>query len=276
MTAKDTGAAMLRASCVDAAGRMRQHAPMRMAACLLFAILMASAAGTARAADDEAVQVDVALVLVSDVSRSIDDSEFRLQKSGYTAAFTSEAVVAAIQGGPHGAIAVAYVEFASDNQVRTVLEFAIVRDAASARGLADRIAAEPRSFSGRTAIGAGIQAAMRDLAATPFPGARQVIDVCGDGTNNSGPDVALVRDAAVAAGTTVNGLTIINDHPVSFMYAHVQPPGGLTKYYREHVIGGPDSFVLEVHDFASFGEAMTRKLLNEIAARQPPVPGGRG
>jgi len=243
---------------------------MRMAP-ILFALL--ACLGPARA-EEEDTQVDVALVLVSDVARSIDDSEFRLQKAGYTAAFTSDAVVAAIQNGKYGAIAVAYVEFASDSQVRTVLDFAVVRDAASARALAERIAAEPRSFSGRTAIGAGILMAEHDLTVGPFHGARQVIDVCGDGTNNSGPDVTQVRDAAVAAGIVVNGLTIINDHPVAYMYAHTQPPGGLTNYYREHVTGGPGSFVLEVHDFASFGKAMTRKLVDEIALRPSRLPAG--
>jgi hypothetical protein len=265
-----------RNSCVDAAWRMRQTLAMRTAASFLLALLMASAAVTARAADEEDTPVDMALVLVSDVSRSIDDSEFELQKAGYTAAFTSDVVLDAIKSGTHGAIAVAYVEFASDSQVRTVLDFAIVHDAASAHALADRLAAAPRSFSGRTAIGAGIDAAMRVLAASPFPGARQVIDVCGDGTSNSGPDVNAERDAAVAAGMTVNGLTIINDHPASFMHAHVQPPGGLTSYYRDHVIGGPASFVLEVHDFASFGKAMTLKLVDEIAALPPSAPGRRG
>jgi hypothetical protein len=152
-----------------------------------------------------------------------------------------------------------------------VLDFVVVRDAGGALALADRIAAAPRSFSGRTAIGAGIAEAMHDLGASPFRDARQVIDVCGDGTNNSGPDVEVARDTAVGAGMTVNGLTIINDHPASLFFAHVQPPGGLTRYYREHVIGGPGAFVLEVHDFAAFGTAMTRKLVDEIAAGTPPA-----
>lgn len=238
---------------------------MRMLALALCACLAAPAA---RAAEPpEAGHVDVALVLVSDVSRSIDDSEFRLQKEGYHAAFTNPDVVAAIRGGPMGAIAVAYVEFASAGDVRTVLDWSVIHDAASAAAFADRLAAAPRSFWGRTAIGAGIATAMDDLAASGYPAARQVIDVCGDGTSNAGPDVEQMRDRAVAAGITVNGLTIINDHPVSWAYAHVQPPGGLTAWYRAHVTGGPGSFVLEIHDFASFGQAMTRKLVDEIASR---------
>jgi hypothetical protein len=93
-----------------------------------------------------------------------------------------------------------------------------------------------------------------------------VIDVCGDGTNNAGREVTAARDDAVGAGITINGLAIINDHPMAWTYAHVQPPGGLANYYRENVTGGPGSFVLEVHEFAVFGEAMTRKLVSEIAA----------
>ncbi len=234
---------------------------------LLCAWLLAFPACAAEPAEDG--PVDVALVLVSDVSRSIDDGEFRLQKQGYQAAFTSPEVIAAIGGGPAGAIAVAYVEFASAGDVRTVLDWSVIRDTASAHAFADRIVAAPRSFWGRTAIGAGIAAAMGDLAAAGYKAARQVIDVCGDGTSNAGPAVETVRDRAIAAGITVNGLTIINDHPASYIHAHVQPPGGLTAWYRAHVIGGPGSFVLEVHDFRSFGQAMTRKLVNEIASAAP-------
>ena len=97
-----------------------------------------------------------------------------------------------------------------------------------------------------------------------------MIDVCGDGTNNAGRDVTDARDDAMKAGITINGLAIINDHPVSWTYAHVQPPGGLPNYYRENVTGGPSSFVLEVHDFHTFGEAMTRKLVTEIAEGGTP------
>ena len=111
---------------------------------------------------------------------------------------------------------------------------------------------------------------MDAMATAPFDAERRVIDVCGDGTSNNGPDVAEVRDKAVEAGVTINGLAIINDHPVSWTFAHVQPPGGLANYYRENVTGGVGSFVLEVHDFHSFGEAMTRKLINEIALRRLP------
>lgn len=210
--------------------------------------------------------VDVALVLVSDVSRSIDDAEFQMQKKGYTAAFQDPRILRAIRNGAVGAIAVAYVEFAGSYEVKTVLDWQIVRDGASAGAMTAAIEAAPRSFWGRTSISAGIDRAMQLLAEAPVEATRRVIDVAGDGTNNSGRDVEAARDDAVAAGVVINGLAIINDHPVSYTFAHVQPAGGLAEWYRHNVTGGPGSFVVEVHDFKTFGEAMTRKLLDEIAA----------
>ena len=229
---------------------------------LLLAMLLVAPSMRAAAED-----VDLALVLVTDVSRSIDDTEFALEKQGYTAAFTNPAVIRAIQGGLLGRIAVAYVEFAGAGQTRTVVDWTTIRDPASAREFADRLGTAPRSFYGRTAIGDGIDLAVQVLAESGLNATRRVIDVCGDGTNNAGRDVAAARDDAVRAGIVINGLAIINDHPVSWTFAHVQPPGGLPHYYEENVAGGPGGFVRVVHDFQSFGEAMTRKLVTEIASR---------
>ncbi len=231
-----------------------------LALCLLVSIAPVSIA-PARAADD----VDLALVLVTDVSRSIDDSEFALEKDGYAAAFTNEQVVAAIKNGPLGVIAVAYVEFASGFEVKTVLDWTVIRDQASAKDFVEKLTTAPRSYWGRTAISAGIDHAVGMLAESGYNASRRTIDVCGDGTNNAGREVSAARDDAVAAGITINGLAIFNEHPVSWTFAHVQPPGGLQKYYEDNVTGGPGSFVLEVRDFKTFGDAMTRKLVAEIA-----------
>ena len=214
----------------------------------------------------QAEDVDVALVLVTDVSRSIDDAEFKLEKDGYTTAFADPKVLEAIHGGPNGKIAVAYIEFASGFEVKTVLDWSVIHDKASAQAFAAQLSEAPRSFWGRTAISAGIDQAVQLLGESGINATRHVIDVCGDGTNNAGREVADARDDALKAGATINGLAIINDHPVSWTFAHVQPPGGLANYYRDNVTGGPGSFVIEVHDFHTFGEAMTRKLVNEIAA----------
>ena len=253
--------------------RLRLSPPARWIGAWLLAVLLALPAGrAARPAERvDLGHVDLALVLLTDVSRSVDDAEFELEKQGYAVAFTDPRVLKAIRNGALGAITVAYVEFAGAQEVRTVIGWTDIHDAASAQSFADRLQAEARSFWGRTSISAGIDHAVKLLAESGMEAGRQVIDVCGDGTNNAGREVTEARDAALAAGITINGLTIINDHPASWIFAHVQPPGGLSKYYRENVTGGPGSFVLEIHDFQSFGEAMTRKLVSEIA--EAPVEG---
>lgn len=231
-----------------------------MRALFLLSLLLAPTLGVA------AEPVDVMLVLVTDVSRSVDDTEFTLEKQGYAAALADPQVLAAINGGAIGQIAVAYVEFAGSYEVRTVVDWHIVRDAGTAKAFTDEITAAQRSYWGRTSISAGIDHAMQMLIEGGFEAQRRVIDVAGDGTNNSGREITDARDDAVKAGVTINGLAIINEHPVNYTFAHVQPPGGLTNWYAENVIGGVGSFVVEVRSFQAFGEAMTRKLLNEVAA----------
>ncbi len=235
-------------------------------ALLLACLAMRASAGT---------PVDVALVLLDDVSLSINDSEFALQKAGYQAAFADPRVVEAIRGGKTGAIAVAYVEFASDFQVATVIDWTVIRDAASAQAFAAALHAAGRSARGRTAIGEGIALATKDLASSGFDAQRRVIDLCGDGTNNSGRLPNEARDEALGQGIVINGLAIANESPIPFLQHHTHPPGGLAHYYEENVTGGDGSFVLEIHDYASFGEALLRKLLTEIATRpQGAQPAG--
>ena len=216
-----------------------------------------------------AEEVDLVLALVSDVSRSIDDSEFAMQKDGIRSAFASPQVLAAIRGGPIGAIAVTYIEFAGAAEARSIVGWMVINDEPSARRFADAVSAARRSAYGRTSISSGIDAAADAIKAGAFISPRRVIDVAGDGTNNSGRDVSEARDAAIYAGITINGLAIINDRPVSWSFAHVQPPGGLDNWYRDNVTGGPGSFVIAIHDFRDFAEALTRKLVNEIAALPP-------
>ena len=241
---------------------------MRILRSLSLLLACFAAAPTLAAA---AEPVDVMLVLVTDVSRSVDDTEFTLEKQGYSRALADPHVLAAIKGGAIGQIAVAYVEFAGSYEVRTVVDWHVVRDSETAAAFTREIEAAQRSYWGRTSISAGIDHAMQMLEEGGFEAQRRVIDVAGDGTNNSGRDVVEARDDAVKAGVTINGLAIINEHPVSYTFAHVQPPGGLANWYADNVTGGNGSFVVEVHSFQAFGEAMTRKLLNEIADTGSPT-----
>ena len=102
------------------------------------------------------VAVDAAIVLATDVSRSIDDEEFALERRGYEDAIQSQQVLDAISTGPHRAIALAYVEWAGDGEERVVVDWAVIRNPTDARAFAAAMNAAPRTFIGRTAIGAAI------------------------------------------------------------------------------------------------------------------------
>jgi hypothetical protein len=222
-------------------------------------------AGAANAAE----AVDVALVLAADVSRSINDDEFALQRGGYAAAITSPRLLNAIHSGAHGAIAVSFVEWAGEAEQKTVIDWQVIRDEADAHKFAAALLATPRSYVGRTAIGSGIDFAAGLLGESGFEADRHLIDVSGDGTNDQGRPVTDSRDAAVKAGIVINGLAIFNRRAAAqggFLALHTNPPGGILKYYQDNVIGGPRSFALSIDEFNSFGEAMIRKLVAEIAA----------
>jgi Protein of unknown function (DUF1194) len=212
-----------------------------------------------------AENVDMLLVLAADVSRSIDESEFNLQRKGYAAAMTDPRVLRAIVSGRHHAIAVTFVEWSGSSDQNIVVDWTVVRDEEGAGSVAATMLAAPRSFLGRTSISAAIDFAMERFGAAPATGDKRIIDISGDGTSNSGRAVTEARDDAVAAGATINGLAIINTAASPGYAFHTQPPGGLPKYFEENVIGGPGAFLLQVENFDTFAEAITRKLVTEIA-----------
>jgi hypothetical protein len=213
--------------------------------------------------------VDLLLVLASDVSRSVDHPKFLLQREGYAAAVSNNQVIEAIKSGPHGKIALAFVEWSGYGAQKVVIDWTTIDGAASARKFGDQLVELPRSFADRTSISGGIDFSVAQLARSPFEAPRRTIDVSGDGTNNAGREVTLARDEALAKGIVINGLVILSDRQVPWNAEHTNPPGGLENYYRENVVGGPGSFVMVAEDFQSFGRAIVKKMIAEIAAVQP-------
>jgi hypothetical protein len=233
-----------------------------VSAAVLLALLIFS--GGVRAQD-----TDLLLVLAADVSRSIDEHEFDLQRKGYAAALSDPRVLAAIRGGTTGTIAVCFVEWSGAGEQLVVADWTVIHDDEDAGGLAATLLAAPRSFIGRTSISGAVDFAMERFAAAKPRSNRRIIDISGDGTNNSGRPVTEARDRALAEGVTINGLAIINDRPSPGYAFHTQPPGGLPEWYRQNVIGGPGAFLHVVEDFRSFADAMTNKLVSEVADLAP-------
>ena len=238
----------------------------RLRTLLTLLILAAAQLASAQAAEP----VDLLLVLASDVSRSVDHPKFLLQREGYTAAVADRQVLDAVKSGPLGKIAIMFVEWSGFGAQKVVIDWSVLDGPAAARRFGDQLAEMPRSFADRTSISSGIEFAAAQFARSPFEAQRHTIDVSGDGTNNAGPDVQLARDAALARGITINGLVILSERTVPWNAEHTNPPGGLEKYYRDNVIGGPGAFVMVAEDFKSFRTAIVKKMVAEIALA--PVP----
>jgi hypothetical protein len=212
------------------------------------------------------VPVDLELVLAVDISRSVDDVEARLQREAYVAAFRDRRVIEAIQSGALGAVAVSYVEWAGAEYQRTMIDWFLVNDGESAGELAAKIAELPRLSMGWTSISGAIDHSARQFG-RGYHGTRRVIDISGDGVNNSGRAAWLARDDAVAQGIVINGLPILNDRPNFGRPAELD----LDKYYETYVIGGPGSFTIAAEDFQAFAGALLAKLIREIA-EAPAAP----
>ena len=228
-----------------------------------------AAASVARAED-----VDLLLVLAADVSRSIDDAKFKLQRDGYAAAIADPAIVKVMQmAGPKRRIGLIFIEWAGVGETKVVVDWGSIGSQAEATKFADASAAAPRPFYGRTAIAGAIDVGVEMLRSSPYKSERRLIDISGDGTNNSGRDIGEARDGAVAQGIIINGIVILSAVPLPFNPQHTHPPGGLLAYYQNNVIGGVGSFAVAAEGFETFGQALRTKLVKEISAL---AGGGRG
>jgi len=232
-------------------------------------LLIFAAIAAIPAAASAADKVDLLLVLAADVSRSVDNAKFQLQRDGYAAAISDPRVIEAIRSGRAGRIGVTFVEWSGAGSQQIVIDWTSIGSAQDAKGFGDRLLEAPRSFADRTSISGAIEFSMGQLAKAPFESERHTIDVSGDGTNNAGRDVTLARDEALAQGVTINGLVILSATPLPWNPDHTNPPGGLDNYYRTHVVGGTGAFVMVAANFGSFGQAIIKKLIAEIALSRP-------
>lgn len=247
--------------------------PMQ-SACLL-AAMFAFAMSMLIPADSAAQSreaVDLELVLAVDVSRSMDMVEQGLQREGYVQAFRSPEVVAAITSGLSGRIAVTYMEWAGASLQNVIVPWTIIDGAESAARFADALSAQIPQRLSRTSISGAINASGALFGGSGYSAMRRVIDISGDGPNNHGIPVTLMRDEWVGRGVVINGLPLmISPSAQGFGIAN------LDEYYADCVVGGQASFVLPVYSWAEFPRAVRQKLVLEIAGVEPdPKSRGRG
>ncbi|MBK1790810.1 DUF1194 domain-containing protein [Persicirhabdus sediminis] len=220
-----------------------------------------------------AVDVDTELLLLVDVSGSVDSSEYDLMMQGYADAFDSASVLSAIQSGAQGAIAVSLVFWSGATQQQVGVDWMLIDDAASAAAFSDAIEASTRPFNGSTAIGSALQYGATAFgtetgqADNGFTSVSQIIDISGDGTDNNTPPDEVSRELNVQAGrdaALASGVDMINGLPIG------DEDGVLKTYYEDNVIGGSaggvDAFAQQTDTFGDVQTSLEAKLISEVGA----------
>ena len=233
---------------------------------IVFAVAVCALYGLSAAVPAQ-TRVDLELVLAVDVSYSMDLDEQRLQRDGYIEALRDPEIIRVILSGQHRRIAITYIEWAGWSTQQTVLPWTVIDSPQAAEAVAVKLALAPISRHRRTSVSGALDYSDRQFGTGGFISERRVIDVSGDGPNNSGPPVGPMRDQIIAKGVVINGLPI------------VLKPGGLgsmfdipnlDQYYAQCVIGGSGSFMVPIRDKAEFTSATRQKLLLEISGLEAP------
>jgi len=217
--------------------------------------------------NSDVTEVDVELALAVDISFSMDPEEQELQREGYIHALTSREFLSALKQGIHGKVAITYFEWANINERRVIVPWRLIDGPEAADAFVAEIARAPYRRASRTSVSGALEFAAELFEKSPYKGIRRVIDVSGDGANNNGPPVAIVRDEVLSKGFVINGLPIMLKDPIG----SGMDIDALDIYYEDCVIGGPGAFVIPIKERSKFKEATRTKLLQEIAA-VPPEP----
>jgi len=190
-------------------------------------------------------------------------------RRGHAAALRKPQVIKAIQGGCIGKIALAYVQWAGHGHIKTVVDWQIIKDKASAHAFVAKILAMDYDPRPGTGINDMILASIELFKKNDFVTNRRILDLSGDGTNNIGIPVTAARDRALRAGIVINGIPVLSRFSDGFKYRTAQH---LDTYFQKCVIGGAGSFVVVANGYDEFARAIKRKMLLEIAYRPPTDP----
>ena len=197
--------------------------------------------------------VAIELLLALDSSASMNAEEFDLQVQGIAQAFRDPEILKAIKNLEPLGVALAVTQWGGPGESRLVVPFTHVRSARDAKAFGFRVGLGSRSFAAAsTSIASAIDDGVALLDTNGFDGQRKIIDISGDGQDNSGLDLAAARDRALGSNVGLNGLAIQSED------------AGLAEYYRQNVIVGAESFVITATDFSDYGRAIKEKLLREL------------
>lgn len=208
------------------------------------------------------IEVDLMLVIATDVSGSVSHTEAFLQRKGVADAFRHREVITAIESGGLGRIAVAYIDWSSRFYNQVLVDWTMIDGEEASLEYANTLMRIPRTRGQGTSISDVLDFAMAVLEISPYTASKTVIDVSGDGPNRSGRPLLEVRQEVVDRGIVINGLPVVDPYGWDEF-------SNLAEYFEGCVIGGPGAFVQVAEGFADFSRAIRRKLVLELSGLSP-------
>lgn len=198
-----------------------------------------------------------ALILGLDVSLSVNQNDFRLQRDGLAGALLDTDVTRAFLD-PGGYVELAVFEWSGQYDQTMIVDWTPIDSIETMQSIASALIDTPQSArTGRTGVGGAMLFARNKLMERRHCTVH-TLDLSGDGQNNNGPEPQVLRDHLEQQGIVINGLVIEPGAPDI-------GNGLLSTYYHDKVIAGPNAFVETIFGFDNYQQAMTSKLLQELA-----------
>lgn len=195
----------------------------------------------------------VALILLIDISGSVDADEYDLQKSGIIEALESSDISSIIEKSE--GVAVSVIEWGLTQ--KTLIPWRILSDKTTISNFNSEYSNSQRDtgieFKIDTNITDAVKYAIDAFNDVPCNPLSKIIDISGDGQNGNNNPIKPQINRAENLSITINGLPIITT---------LFPK--LDEYFRENVVTS-DGFVIPAEGFDDFYRAIRFKLLKEIA-----------
>ena len=213
--------------------------------------------------------VDLEIVILVDDSGSVDNTEFRYQIAGISAALRDSDVQDEIDSGTyaiHKKIALAIITFSGNAQQAKAMDWTVITkaNASTIATTVDNIwpdnsgtGATYSRYAGSTAVGNGIQYAYQQFSGNGYAGTRKIIDISGDGQDN---DSNVDTDVAAAAAIS-NGIDLVNGLVIG--------DSTLLSWYQDNVLAGTGAFAVNVANYSSMATTFLNKITAEAGNTYP-------
>ena len=193
----------------------------------------------------------LALALGFDVSNSVDDTDYAVQRDGLVAALSDPAIRRAFLAG-EDRVALSVFEWGGRQYQDLVVDWVMIESEAELDAVIETVRTHERIPVWQpTAIGAALTFAKYHFDGAPDCAA-WTLDLSGDGQNNDWLTPERVYEREEFGDLLVNGLAI-GGHET-----------GIVHYFRTNVIRGPGAFVEVATSHLDFPRAIRRKLEREL------------